>query len=578
MLARRRCSNSLTNRVAIRNSFRQNHNNMKNCATLAVVAAAVFVSSVAAQNKFEGYNIILDVPTTQRSTACALRFAPAAANITVTDLDRSTPTNIAPCGGSGTNVQMGSAGTATIRANASTYQWCFTGEDKRYRISFSGDQYSGPVTYDWIATPDARELGTYNIRDFGAVGDGRTDDTVAIKSAFAYIASRNGGKLLFPDGDYVVTSPITLPSAVTIEGTNGLTSNSPISDIPRKNPVRITLAGSNKSLFRIGECTEKVTIRDIELYAQSNDGTNGIEAMGAYNSSQGFYFERVVFHNFNRGIYAYGLPQTNLNWQFDYVKLNACRFVFNRDAGIYTNVRNSDWKIEGTEFINPAKRPNQNADSMHFERAAGVVIQDTFGGGFAGAIGGTFIDILDSGGVTIISSSTEAMTNSLVYNAALDPLAGNYSEPITMINSAFGNPIIFNARRTFVSTGNFYGGNTFRADERLRVYSTGDRFCYDGFIVGCRGAQQRNFDRATVVFMTGQPAEGNVPGNPAIFGTDVQFNAPIQLPIFQLSALPTGKPNGSLVYCSNCRRSTAPCQSGGSGAPAMVVGGQWSCL
>jgi len=530
------------------------------------------------QNRFEGYNVILDVPTAQRSAACALRYAPAANAVTVTDLNRSTPLNIKPCTGSATTVQQGPSGTATIKADPTTYQWCFTGEDKRYQISFNGDQFSGPINYDWIATPDSRELGTYNIRDFGAVGDGTTDDTVAIKSAMAYVAARNGGRVRFPDGDYVVSSPIALPSAVTIEGTNGLASNSPTSDIPRRNPVRISLVGANKALFRIGECVEKVTISDIELYARSNENTSGIEAVGAYSSSQDFYFERVLFNNFNRGINAYGLPQTDLNWQFDYVKVNACRFVFNRDAGIYTNIRNSDWKIEGTVFINPPKRAGQNADSMHFERAAGVVIQDTFGGGFAGAVGGTFIDILDSGGINIISSGTEQMTNSLVYNGVQNPLAGNYSDAITAINSAFGDPVVFNARRTFVSTGNSFGPNVFHADDRLRVYSTGDRFCYDGYIIGCQGAQSKDFDRATVVFMTGQPAEGSVQGRPAVFGTDVQFNSPIRLPSLKQDALPAGKPDGSLVYCQNCRRSTTPCQAGGSGAPAMMVAGSWSCL
>src|SRR5206468_7437365 len=128
---------------------------------------------------------------------------------------------------------------AVVKANADSYQWCFTGEDKRYRISFSGDQYSGPVTYNWIATPDPREIGFYNVRDFGAAGDGKTDDTVAIKSAFAYVASRNGGQLRFPDGDYLVTQPIALPSAIKIVGTNGLASMAGTSDYPRKNPSRI---------------------------------------------------------------------------------------------------------------------------------------------------------------------------------------------------------------------------------------------------------------------------------------------------------------------------------------------------
>jgi hypothetical protein len=78
--------------------------------------------------------------------------------------------------------------------------------------------------------------------------------------------------------------------------------------------------------------------------------------------------------------------------------------------------------------------------------------------------------------------------------------------------------------------------------------------------------------------MTGQPAEGSVQGHPAVFGTDVQFNAPIQLPSLKQDALPSGKPDGSLVYCQNCRRSTTPCQDGGNVAPAMMVAGSWSCL
>lgn len=550
----------------------------KRIALYAIGAVFFVTAATHAQNRFEGYNVILSVPTSQTAAACAMRYAPPSNPITITDLDPSTPLTVKPCSGSGSVVQSGANGTATVKADRKTYQWCFTGEDKRYRISFDGDQFSGPITYDWIATPDARDLGTYNIRDFGAVGDGRTDDTIAIKSAMAYVASRNGGRVIFPDGDYVATSTIALPSGVTIEGTNGLATNSPTSGLARKNPVRISLAGANMALFRIGECVEKVTMRDIELFARSNDNTYGIEAVGAYTSSQDFYFERVIFNSFYRGIYAYGLPQTKLQWQFDYVKLNACRFGFNRDAGIYTNLRNSDWKIEGTVFINPAKRAGQNADSMHFERVGGVLIQDTFGGGHIGNIGGTFIDVLDSGGINIIGSSTEQMTNSLVYNAEKNPGAGDYSTAIMMIHCAFGDPIIFNARRTFVSTGSSYAPNVFHADERLRVYSTGDRFCYDGYILGCRGAQSNDFDRATIIFMTGQPAEGSVAGHPAIFGTDVLFNSPIRLPSLKLEALPTGKPDGSLVYCQNCRRSTTPCQNGGSGAPAMMVAGSWSCL
>ncbi len=542
---------------------------------LVVLLSAVTVFS---QSQFEGYNIIVDVPTTHKSATCAVRYVPPTTTITITDLDGSTPLAIKACDGSGSRLVSSTANSATFRSDAATNKWCFRGEDKSYRISFSGDQFSGSVDYVWVDQTDERTAGFFNIRDFGARGDGQTDDTAAFKSAMAQIASNNGGTLTVPDGEYIVTSPVALPSGLVMHGTNGLNSMASTSDVPRKNPSRITLRGTNRSLFQIGECTEGITIRDIELFAESNVGTSGIEATGAYTSSQSFHFDRMTFHGFNRGINAYGLPQTNLNWQFDYIKINDSRFIYNRDAGLFVNMRNTDWKIAGSLFINPRRQAGQNANSMHFERAGTVVIQDTYGGGFANALGGTFINILDSGNLTLIGTQTENMTNSLVYNEVNNPYAGDYSYPITIVNSIFGNPIIFNARRTLVSTGSLYAGNTFRADARLRVYSTGDRFCYDGLILGCQGVVKNNFDKASVMFMTGQPTEGPVPGHPTIFGTDVQFNNPVQMPSLLHNALPAGRPDGSMVYCQNCRRSTTPCQGGGSGAPAMVVAGQWSCL
>lgn len=543
-------------------------------ACIAIFAASLSVSS---QNKLEGYNIIVDVPTNQRQPTCAVRYVPPTTVITVTDLDPSTPMRLTACDGSDSSFTQTSSTNATMRASSTNYKWCFRGEDERYRITFSVPNL-GPITYNWFASRDDRERGFYNIRDFGAVGDGKTDDTIAFKSAMAVIASNNGGTLTIPDGEYIVSGPVALPSGIIIRGTNGLNSMASTSDVTRKNPTRITLTGTNRALFRIGECVEHVTIRDIELYAESNVGTSGIEALGAYTSSQGFHFDRVTFNNFNRGINAYGLPQTNLSWQFDYIKVSACRFIYNRDTGIFVNARNTDWKIEGSLFLNPRRQPNQNANSIHFERVGMALIQDTFSGGFSTARGGTFINILDSGPVTIIGSQAESMTNSLVYNDVNNPQAGDLSYPIMIINSIFEDPIVFKARRTLVSTGSLYGARTFSADERVRVYSTGDRFCYDGFTLACRGAAKNNFDRATVVFMTGQPSEGQVKGHPTYFGTDVEFGGPVQMPSVSVNSLPTGRANGSMVYCSNCRRSTTPCQGGGSGAPAMVVGGQWSCL
>ncbi len=545
----------------------------------AFLVAVILLSSFSAlaQNRFEGYNVFVSVPETHRKATCAIRFVPPRTNIVIADLNPATPMKLKSCSGTGSRLVQHSLTAASVQASSSSYKWCFEGEDEMYRISFQGDQYRRRVVYNWIPTSKNNE-GFLNIKDFGAAGDGRTDDTIAIKSAMAYLASRNGGTLKFPTGEYIVSSPIALPSGIVIKGTNGLHSGASTNDFFKKSSSRIVLRGANKAMFRIGECMEKIAFEDIELYAENSTKTYGVEGLGAYSSAQGLSFNRVVFNNFERGLYVHGLPQTNLNWQFDYVKIKESRFIYNKDAGLYVNTRNSDWKIEGSLFINPKRTRTQRANSMHFERVGMVTIQDTFGGGYLNARGGTFINILDSGNLTIIGSQTEAMTNSLVYNEVKNPSAGDYSYPITVVNSIFGDPIEFNARRTFVSTGSLYLGDTFKAGPQVRVYSTGDRFCYDGHIWGCRGATKNNFDRATIIFMTGQPTDGTVPGHPTIFGTDVQFNKPVQMPSFRVNQLPRRKPNGSMVYCPDCRRDTTPCRGGGNGSPAMMVNGRWSCL
>lgn len=553
--------------------------------SLAVFSLLLYLAiSAFAQNKFEGMNLILNVPTDQRGVTCAMRYVPPTTEITVTDLDPSTPMKVSSCSGpagfagSGSAIQQRGATSASLRASQSDYKWCFQGEDKRYRVTFQGDKYTGQVTYDWPATPGERDLGYYNIRDFGAKGDGVTDDTTALRSAFAFIAWRNGGVLRFPEGDYVVTQTLALPSNLTIDGPAGAESNAPTGNFTQRNPVRIKLRGSNLALFRIGECTQKIVIKDIELFAESNEKTYGIEGTGAYNSAQDFYFQRVTFHNFFRGIWVNALPQTDLGWQFDYVRIDHCRFVYNRDAGIHVNSRNSDWNILDSLFQNPKKQPGWESNGIFLERVMNVLIQNSFGGGVGGNRGGTFLNILDSQHLTILNCEAENVEYSIRYNAQDHPGAGDFSSPMFIANSMFGETIEFKARRTLVSTGNYYGGNTFKANEWLRVYSTGDRFCLDGIIAGCRGTGELGFDKASVIFKTGQPGEGNVRGAPTYFGTDVQFAVPPQMPSIQFVALPANRPNGSMVYCSNCRRNTPLCQAGGSGAPAMVVNGAWSCL
>ncbi|CAN6210779.1 unnamed protein product [Urochloa humidicola] len=62
----------------------------------------------------------------------------------------------------------------------------------------------------WVASPPV-----YDLREFGAVGDGRTVNTGAFEAAVAAIAERGGGRLTVPAGRWL-TAPFNLTSRMTL--------------------------------------------------------------------------------------------------------------------------------------------------------------------------------------------------------------------------------------------------------------------------------------------------------------------------------------------------------------------------
>jgi hypothetical protein len=71
--------------------------------------------------------------------------------------------------------------------------------------------YTPPFTNS-VATNVGNKLSqTMSVTDFGAVGDGVTDDTAELQNAINY-ASANGLTLLVPEGTYITTTVLTLPT------------------------------------------------------------------------------------------------------------------------------------------------------------------------------------------------------------------------------------------------------------------------------------------------------------------------------------------------------------------------------
>jgi hypothetical protein len=603
--------------------------------TIFIAAVLVLCVGTFAQNRFEGYSLTVEA---NEDGACPVRWLSSVGGGNSIDVFVA-----------GTNMQTRASGlTACDESSISGNRvipnglgkWCFSGAEPMYEIKLQNG-----INYLWPAL--TKDTGFYNVKDFRPVR--RTTDTPAkyvagepadytktIKNAIAYISARQGGTLRFPDGDYIVGTTdgstrdpnfqaITVPSGVVIEGA-GANTSLPSTNMPfRKTSTRIRLKNDNQTIFRVGGCTNQVTIRNLELLGNdavygeslrgSNVGTVGIEGLGKWaidpvskqqspNSTQIVRLDSVTIQNFDKGFFVHNVNENNCKpaeqacdqWQFDYVRIDNS-FFLNNKTGIWVNTFNTDWHIAGTFFSYTAR--NAPGDGIRMQKVGSMLLEQTWGGGYdQGAnIGGTFLYIDYVGGVTIINSGSENGKRSLYTN----PAGGITSTTITVINSGFGDPVELRGRLNFVSTGSFYLARNFNADPSVTISSTGDRFCYDPYVLPgrCKDSAGRNFSKPNfvggrIMFQTGSVAEGKdadkIEGRPNLFGYNVeirdglmQYDPNVNFNLINAWASGAdGRPpvkDGAFVYCNDCRRGPVCSQgtAGVDGAFAKRINGQWRC-
>ncbi len=588
------------------------------------------------QNRFEGYSLTVEADI---GGSCPIHYLPSTGNGNAVDVyyagtnQRLPATGLTPCDGG--DVHNGNK----VVTNGDGH-WCFTGHEDFYDIKLQNG-----TTYLWY--PITKNSGVYNVKDFRPVtrSSGPTpvytfidppDYTSTIKNAVAFVAARQGGTLQFPDGDYIVGTTdgntrdpnfqaITLTSGINIVGA-GSNGSIPTTNLPsRRTPTRIRLRNPNQSIFRIGGCTDQVTIRNVELlgntalYAEAPrdpTGDYGIEGMGKWainpathentsHSSQIFKFENVTFQSLDKGIFVHNANDANCNprdqacfqWQFDYVKIDHGIFINNK-TGIWIDTGNTDWKISNSVFY--YIKANAPGDGIHIQRGGTMLIEQSFGGGYdyGGLIGGTFIYVDTISSLAVINSASERDSRSLYMN----PAGATTSVMLNMIGNTFFDKIELGGRVNYVSSGNFYGPKTIQADASTTITSTGDHFCYDPLVFpnGCKDEKGNQvtapgFGNARVMFQTGRLAEGSgserIDAQPNHFGYNVeisdglmQFDPNITFRDITNWATAIDRPHlsdGAMVYCKDCRKApTGLCTQGTvvtDGAFAKRINGQWRC-
>jgi polygalacturonase len=90
-----------------------------------------------------------------------------------------------------------------------------------------------------VAPGVAGAAGTFNVRDYGAAGNGSSNDTPAIQKAIDAANSAGGGTVLFPSGTYQSRNTIHLRSNITMQLNSGATlkgASDDDYDAPESNP------------------------------------------------------------------------------------------------------------------------------------------------------------------------------------------------------------------------------------------------------------------------------------------------------------------------------------------------------
>jgi len=199
-------------------------------------------------------------------------------------------------------------------------------------------QSTANATYAWQRVTDS---SVFDVRWFGAIGDGITDCTAAIQDAIDTAArytafdeggtNVQGGTVFMPIGIYRVTSTLTVDKAVKIRGEASAMANGPSVGILWGTVVNSEL--STGSLFEVTGYGAGGYARSLGFYDLALQG-NGSESDGInYNVTSGGYdltAENLVIRGFGRT----GL-RFESNGSLAYSTLRNLRVTSNGQDGIY---------------------------------------------------------------------------------------------------------------------------------------------------------------------------------------------------------------------------------------------------
>jgi hypothetical protein len=237
---------------------------------------------------------------------------------------------IAPVLGGLSGIVKGSAGTLSA-AVAGTDYVAPAGSGSALTVTPAGATTSATLAARLAVQYDA-------VNDFGAAGDGTTDDTAELQAGIAALKARGGGALILPRGTYLISRPLTLPSNVTLRGlgrgVSTLTKPASVRSLMTANcnagATSVTVADG--SLFAVGNA--------IHLYDTSN--YEWLSTQGQITAKAG---NVLTFSNTSPGTNV----GANANYQTTRSGAVTTSFPLIRNELASTNVNVQDLTLDGNK-------------------------------------------------------------------------------------------------------------------------------------------------------------------------------------------------------------------------------------
>lgn len=122
--------------------------------------------------------------------------------------------------------------------------------------------------------------GFWNVKWWGAKGDGVTDDTAAIQAAVDYANNQGGGTVRVPTGTYICTSAITLYDLVNVEGAG-------------KSCTILRFTAATNGFYAASPPYLRIKITDLQLQAANAACLSAIKLDGTANGGIACLIENI---------------------------------------------------------------------------------------------------------------------------------------------------------------------------------------------------------------------------------------------------------------------------------------------